>query len=217
MTRTILIADSRYTYRQFLKALLAQHYPDCEVFEASDTFSMISILQEHSNIELLLLDDELAGGSILQSVKRVRSQWPALVVMVMSEQPDKHDRLDILNSGMHGFIDKSTRTPVIIGAVSLVLAGEIYLPRDYVHQLLQLQQPAKESTFSAMSFITDHLTPRQCEVLRLLVEGHRNKEICIKLNMSMGTIKTHCNAIFRFLNVSNRTQAAQAARRMQLV
>jgi len=61
------------------------------------------------------------------------------------------------------------------------------------------------------------LTPRQTEVLKLMVEGFRNKEICALLNMSMGTIKAHCNAIFRNLNVSNRTQAAIEARRMHII
>jgi len=93
-------------------------------------------------------------------------------------------------------------------AVRLVLAGGVYLPA----QLL-----TADAAGSAGHDGQVRLTDRQRDVLRLLAAGMSNKEICRELELGEGTIKVHIAAIYRALDVSNRTAAANAAHRLGLI
>jgi DNA-binding NarL/FixJ family response regulator len=111
-----------------------------------------------------------------------------------------------------GFISKRSPPPVLLGALRLVLAGEVYVPPEVLRaQLLAPPQRARSAA-------ADHarggkeldLTKRQLDVLGLLVQGKSNKVICRELGLAEGTVKAHTAAIFRALRVSNRTEAGFA-------
>jgi DNA-binding NarL/FixJ family response regulator len=114
-----------------------------------------------------------------------------------------------LDLGAMGFIPKSQPSRVMIGALKLVLSGGVYLPAEV---LAQPEKPARaaedEADYAPRSTAADiGLTPRQTEVLSLLVQGKPNKIICRELNLAEGTVKIHVAAILKALGVSNRTQA----------
>lgn len=96
-------------------------------------------------------------------------------------------------------------------AIRLILSGGIYLPPQLLPTFGENQAAGSDRDHSA------RLTGRQLEVLRLLVSGMPNKQICRELGLGEGTVKVHVAAIFRALEVGNRTEAAQAARRLGLV
>jgi DNA-binding NarL/FixJ family response regulator len=111
-----------------------------------------------------------------------------------------------------GFISKRSAPPVLLGALRLVLAGEVYVPPEVLRT--QLLTPSRRAPSTA----ADHaragkdfdLTKRQLDVLALLVQGKPNKVICRELGLAEGTVKAHTAAIFRALHVSNRTEAGFA-------
>jgi DNA-binding NarL/FixJ family response regulator len=98
----------------------------------------------------------------------------------------------------------------------LVLEGGIYLPPQLLSRVAPSPRPAHYSNpvLSGHGRV-DGLTERQIEVLRLLEQGKSNKEIARDLSLSEGTIKIHLAAVFRALNVRNRTEAVLAAQRLQ--
>jgi DNA-binding NarL/FixJ family response regulator len=100
---------------------------------------------------------------------------------------------------------------VLLNAVRLVLAGQVYLPPE-VLRASEVAEPVAASPRRDGPSIT----PRQLEVLALLVQGIPNKLICRSLVMAEGTLKTHVATIYRELGVSNRAQAGFAVRRLGL-
>jgi DNA-binding NarL/FixJ family response regulator len=108
-------------------------------------------------------------------------------------------------------VPKSASPQTLLSALQLVLAGEIYVPP------LMLAATGSTATEPTAAEAAARLTPRQLDVLRLLSGGLSNKEIGATLDLSDKTVKAHITAIFRALNVVNRTQAAGAAQRLQLV
>jgi len=100
----------------------------------------------------------------------------------------------------------------MVSALQLVLAGGIYVPPLIVEPDSGLHGQQDTAAFAALRHTG--LTTRQMEVLRLLVQGNQNKVIARALDLSEGTVKIHVAAIFRALNVNNRTEAVLAAQRL---
>ena len=115
--------------------------------------------------------------------------------------------LAAIDAGAAGFIPKTARSGVMQQALRTVLAGGVYLPPAVL--LAPRAQTAEADTLTG-------LTPRQTDVLRLLIEGKPNKLICRELALSESTVKTHLASIFRRLGASSRTQAVVAAARLGL-
>jgi DNA-binding NarL/FixJ family response regulator len=125
----------------------------------------------------------------------------------MSGSEQRQDVLDALAAGAFGYIPKSLEPEAMVAAFQQVLGGGIYAPT------LLLTDPVKtpDPSPSLDANIIAMLTPRQCDVLRLLGKGQANKEIARALDISEGTVKIHLAAIFRLLDVRNRTEAVLKA------
>ena len=217
MERKFLIADDHGLYRYGLIATLTHQFPQVSMLEAHCGRDVFALLRQHANIELLLLDLRLPDMTGFQVLQEIRNTCPDTAIAILSAEDDCNTVKEALAHGARGFISKASSNDVVLSAIQLILAGEVYVP----HLRLQVKNmgaaPGFPTGAPSSSDIHCTLTPRQIDVLRLMAEGYSNKEICNLLNLSIGTIKTHCNAIFRDLNVTNRMQAAQAARRMQLL
>jgi DNA-binding NarL/FixJ family response regulator len=122
--------------------------------------------------------------------------------------------LRALESGVHGYVPKSVGTAELPRALELVLAGIIFVPA-FLAEL-----PAEEDAYERPSrsridgLASESLTPRQRDVLQLLVRGSSNKEIAIALGLSEGTVKVHLAAVFRALGVNSRSAAAVAGSKL---
>ena len=125
-----------------------------------------------------------------------------------------------LDLGAMGFIPKTQTSGVMIGALKVVLSGGVYLPADVMSQAAAPTATATNETEGVYDPKAQGaelgLTPRQAEVLSLLIQGKPNKVICRDLNLAEGTVKIHVAAILKALGVMNRTQAVVAVSRMGL-
>jgi DNA-binding NarL/FixJ family response regulator len=119
-----------------------------------------------------------------------------------------------IEAGAAGFIPQSSPAGVMREALRRVLDGGVYLPPPLARRTAA-GDTGPEAAPAPATDLT-HLTPRQCDVLRLLIEGKTNKLICRELELSESTVKTHLASIFRRLGATSRTQAVVAAARMGL-
>jgi DNA-binding NarL/FixJ family response regulator len=115
--------------------------------------------------------------------------------------------------GALGFLPKTSPSAVILNALRLVLAGGTYLPREIMAAPAAARgaSPIKPISADAVDL---GLTPRQGEVLALVLAGKSNKAICRELNLSEGTVKNHVAAVLKALNAANRVEALIAAARL---
>ena len=113
-----------------------------------------------------------------------------------------------------GYVPKSAGQKTLISAIRLVLNGELYVPPLILAEAAATRSPVPPTDASSARAV---LTDRQIDVLRRVREGASNRTIAIELGLSEKTVKAHISAIFKALNVVNRTQAAAAARKAGLI
>ena len=204
----LLIVDDHHLIREGMKPVL-QKLGDGEaanVFEAASFQSAIEYADAHPDLDLVVLDLHMPDVEGFAALNDLQERHPGLPIVVMSGADDPALMREAIDHGALGFIPKSSSSDVILNALRLVLSGGTYLPRE-----IMSAPPAKPKPPTRAARLKDlGLTPRQVEVLELLVAGHPNKSICRTLNLSEGTVKTHIAAIFKALDVSSRVQAVLA-------
>jgi DNA-binding NarL/FixJ family response regulator len=114
----------------------------------------------------------------------------------------------VINAGASGYIPKSATAQTVVSALKLVLSGNIYVPPLLVAPAGRAADGDVHDTPRSLT----QLTERQVDVLRYLRDGLTNKEISANLGIAEKTVKVHIAAIFKTLNVVNRTQAAKFLR-----
>lgn len=238
----VLLVDDHTLFREGIALLLRPLVQPLETWEAGSCEEAVAVIAERGAADLVLIDLGLPGASGLEGVRQLREAHPEMPVVVMSSADDKDTVLAALDAGAMGFIPKSSTSAVMIGALKLILAKGIYLPPSV---FLAARNPAPATPPATMmttpsAAVTPMLsaspagpespaagiaprrpadlglTPRQAEVLHLLLQGKPAKLIGRELDLSLSTVKAHTSAVLRALNVTTRTQAIVAAGRIGL-
>jgi len=199
----ILIADDHALFREGLRHVLEDLTQPLNVLEAIDCPHAMQYASEHPDLDLVLLDLQMPGDDGFTALEFFTSNLPATPVIILSASDKHSDMRRSLDMGAMGFIPKDTPGPVMLSALNLVLSGGIYIPPSMLSD-----EPQSSLTQGHQN--TAGLTPRQLEVLALLVEGGANKEIARRLDLAEATVKMHVTAILKCLGVNNRTRAARA-------
>lgn len=211
----ILLIDDHALFRDGIRLLLGELSPEPEVLEAGDCGSGCALLEQHPDVSLILLDLELPDLNGTEALQRIRGRYPDIRLVVVSAHENVSNVLAALDAGALGFIPKAATPEIMLAALNLVLAGGIYLPPVMLSADTRNDASAEQSGAALPEGpALEGLSDRQVTVLRKLLQGRSNKDICRELDLSPSTVKNHVSAVFRVLNVSTRTQAVVAAARL---
>jgi DNA-binding NarL/FixJ family response regulator len=217
----ILIADDHRLVIEAVKAKLSELEPGIEFVLAMSVDELLA--GANDDLDLAVIDLNMPGADGQAHIDEIRRRHPAVPVIVLSGYEDPAIMRSALERGVLGFIPKAYSPEVMLSAVRLVLAGGVYvppmmltaLPPGIVAGVAPKAGGAEALTRGGAGQTLEHLrsvlTERQVEVLQLLSQGKPNKLIGRSLGISEGTVKIHLAAIFRALNVRNRTEAVVAA------
>ncbi len=208
----LLVIDDHPVMREGLSALLRQAGPDTQVVQAGSADEGLQLTEQHDDFDAVLLDLMMPGVGGFQAILEFGKKRPDLPVIVLSSSEDPRDVHKALSLGALGYVPKSASSSALLSAIRLVLSGEIYVPPLILNKQIEGAEQRDAPPTGAQ-----RLTDRQIEVLALLSKGQPNKTIATRLDLSEKTVKAHITAIFRALNVVNRTQAAQAGRLAGLI
>ena len=212
----ILMIDDHHLIRDGMRPVLerlASPGEPLEVLEAATFEAGLAEIGRHGDIELVLLDLRLPDVAGFDALARLQRDHPDLPVVVMSGEDEAGLVREALQRGALGYVPKSSRPAVILQALRLVLSGGTYVPREIMGgEDRRVRGPAASP--GPAGFASLGLTPRQAEVLPLLLAGKSNKQICRELGLAEGTVKSHIAAIFKALGVATRVQAVLAASRL---
>ena len=197
----VLIADDHPLVRDALAHALLALDPALQVLQAGTLEGLLELAREGS-ADLALVDLNMPGMGGVDGLLKVRAAAPTLPLVVASGQDDALTIRAVLATGAAGFIPKCERAEVLISALRLVLAGGTYVPAR------MLEAPPATPPKASLG----DLTPRQVDVLRLLMRGEPNKLIARELGLTEGTVKIHIAALLRALHARNRTEAVVRAR-----
>lgn len=209
----VLIVDDHPLFRDALKLSLTQKPAELnlsapgQVSFAASLEEALRTLYEVDGIDLVLLDLHLPGNDGFLGLLELRKLYPALAVLVISGNDDPTVVSKARACGAAGFISKSLAADTILHAVKDVLEGEEYWPEG---------GEEVDTELSDIATRINELTDQQLRVLRHLQVGRLNKQIAYDLDISEATVKAHVTAIFRKLNVLNRTQAVIMANKLHV-
>lgn len=206
----VMIVEDQPLVVEGLRSVLTEIDSEPDIRCALLASRALTMLRGGLRPDLVMLDLNLPDAEGTTLLTQLRSEFPDVPVVVISAQDDRHTITDAIDQGAMGFISKSSTTSVLVSALQLVLKGGIYVPQQVLDETIHPQPP--RPTIQDLADIG--LTPRQIQVLGLMIEGLPNKLICRELGISDGTAKTHISTILRLLAVKNRTQAVFALSQM---
>jgi len=205
----IIIADDHPLFRQALLDTLKSKLTDTTWLEAQTIEELDQQLSNHNDSDLVLLDLNIPGAHGFNTLIHVRNHYPHIPVVVVSAHEDHDTISQAMQYGAAGFVPKSTPVDSIFTAIQQVLSGEIWVPATF-------KKNAASGDNMDIAERVASLTQQQYRILMMFAQGMLNKQIAYDLNVSEATIKAHATAIFRKLNVRNRTQAVIAISQLDL-
>ncbi len=209
----VLIVDDHELARAGLAAVLTRE-PGIEVVgEAGDGAAALDFVARHP-VDLVMMDLQMPVMDGIEATRRIKALHPAISVIIVTVQAQPDALMEALRAGVAGYLLKDASRREIVSAVRQVLRGEAFLNPDLVLQTLRRLAHATPDDDAPP---IEPLTPREQQVLRLLMQGKTNREIARELVISPGTVKVHVEHIIAKLGVSDRTQAAVRALELGLV
>ena len=215
----ILLTDDHALFREGVALLIQPLIGDGQTWQAGSCDEALALLDERGAADLSLIDLAMPGTPGLQGIALLRQRWPQMPVVALSSADDRDTVLAAIDAGAMGFVPKSSSSAVLMAALQLILARGIYLPpaaflgpaADAAPLDTAPRGSAPPPTPAALG-----LSPRQSDVLHLILQGKPAKLIERELGLSASTVKVHTSAVLRALNVTTRTQAVVAASRLGL-
>ena len=162
-------------------------------------------------LELVVLDLNMPRVGGLQLAGELRDIDPAIKLVLLTSNIGALDLSDAMARDVEGIALKESATTQLVGCVETVLAGQRWYDPELTRRAIA-GGPGASGSGSAGTGPTEPLSPREAEVVDLVVAGHRNKEIAHRLGVTEGTVKTHLHNIYVKLGVTTRTQLAYVAR-----
>lgn len=212
-TITVILADDHRMVREALVPFVRRIGDRVTVLEAGSLDEVLDLAGRSENpIDLVILDLYMPGMNGPGGLRRLRELRPQTPVAVLSGSVNAQDIEGALDAGAVGYLPKTMIGAAFVNALSLVLNGERFVPSEFYLGLRDRgpNMVAGESEGGG-DRVPVGLTSRQWAVLRELVVGRSNKEIAKILGIEEITVKVHLQAVFKRLQVSNRTQAATYA------
>jgi len=196
----ILLIDDHAMFRTGLSMVLQAGIDSVRVAEAE---SLAETLDQAAPPDLILLDIQLPGLNGLDAITSLKHRWPNATIIVLSAFHTGSNVNLAYERGASAFVSKKETTANIISVIEKVRHGHTNAS----------DSPAASNDRNDRP----HLTPRQCDILDLLSQGHSNKVIAYKLDLSEYTVRWHVQSLLKLLQATSRSEAIFIARTKGLV
>jgi DNA-binding NarL/FixJ family response regulator len=213
----IVVADDHPIFRDGLCKLLALEEDFEVVAQASDGRQVLEVLQQLEP-DILLLDLKMPGLDGLATLQRLQAARNKTRVIVLTASDDKNEFVQAMKLGTSGIVLKQTATELLIKSIRKVHAGEIWLDSHTTAAVIRTFVAADEAappqplpqpgSGPSRDRERSPLSQREREIVALVAQGFKNKEMAEKMFISEQTVKNHLHNIFDKLGVSDRLELA---------
>ncbi|HEV3201295.1 MAG TPA: response regulator transcription factor [Bryobacteraceae bacterium] len=212
----IVVADDHPIFRDGLCKLLALEEDFEVVAQAQDGRQVLDVLQQLEP-DILLLDLKMPGLDGLATLQRLQAARNKTRVIVLTASDDKNEFVQAMKLGTSGIVLKQTATELLIKSIRKVHAGEIWLDSHTTAAVIRTFVAADETAAAAppqqlspapRDRERSPLSQREREIVALVAQGFKNKEMAEKMFISEQTVKNHLHNIFDKLGVSDRLELA---------
>lgn len=196
----IVIAEDHTILREGLQSLLSSN-PEFEIVgEAEDGREAIQCVKKY-NPDLILTDLSMPRMNGMEAIREIKKISPKSKVLVLTVHKAEEYVLGTFQAGADGYLLKDCTHDELVMAVKKVLSGKPYISSEVSEKVIEGYLEGKETLKSKTSFET--LTSREREILKLIAEGHRSKEIADELCISLKTVEKHRANLMEKLNLHN--------------
>jgi DNA-binding NarL/FixJ family response regulator len=196
--KKIVIAEDQKILREGLKSLLSSSDDFEVVGEAEDGLNAVRCVEKFTP-ELLLLDLSMPKMSGISAIKEIKSQFTETKILVLTVHESEEYILEVFKSGADGYCLKDASHSELLVAIKSVLSGKRYISPGISGKVLEGYLDDRETLKSSSSW--DSLTQREREILKLVGEGYKNKEIADYLCISAKTVEKHRSNIMGKLDL----------------
>lgn len=201
----VMIADDHAMVRQGLKTILELE-EDIEVISQASNGEEAVFNARAEKPDIILMDINMPILNGLQAIKMLKDEDSRYKIIVLTLHQDREYLFKTLQLGCEGYVLKDAESSVLIEAIRSVYHEQTYIQPNMTVELVK--EFNRVTLIEQDRSITNNLTNREVEVLKLIAEGMINKEIAKDLFISEKTVKNHISNIFKKLDVNDRTQAA---------
>jgi two-component system response regulator NreC len=186
--QTVIIADDHTLFREGLRALLSAR-EDLQILgEAEDGQKAIRSVEEHEP-DLLLMDLSMPKMGGLEAIRELKARHPRTKILVLTIHATEEFVLDALQAGASGYVLKDATHDELMLAIKSVLQEKRYLSPDISAKVIEGYIDGRKTVKSKSAW--DSLTSRERQILKLIAEGRKNKEIAHILFISVKTVAKH--------------------------
>jgi DNA-binding NarL/FixJ family response regulator len=203
----VIICDDQAIIRDGLEMLLKLEKDIEVVGQAQDGDEAVEMVKK-ALPDLVLMDLKMPGMNGIEATRQIRANYPQVKVLVLTTYDDDEWVFDAIRAGASGYLLKDTPREEVIKAIKGTALGKSFVDPTVAGKLLH-HVAGKQA--QPTTLLTDKLTGREADVLRLVARGFTNADIADRLHLSEGTVRNHVSAIFAKLEVADRTQAAVIA------
>lgn len=202
--KKFLLVDDHNVVRSGIRGLLLELFKPSEIDEASDGESATEILKHHQ-YDLIMMDIQMPKTDTLGLMEYIHIKYPDAKVLIFSMSAESIYAKRFLKAGAKGFLSKDAPLDEIKKAINLVLNNRKYISETLASTL------AEESISETSGNPFNQLSPREFEIVSLLLTGQTISEISKLLNLQVSTIGTHKARLFTKLNVNNILELKEIA------
>ncbi len=211
---SIVIAEDYTILREGLNALLSSQSDFKVVGEAGDGFEAISRVQECSP-DLVLMDLSMPRMTGIDAIRKIKKELPQTKILALTAHAADEYILSALQAGADGYVLKDANSAEVLAAIRQVLGGRRYLSKSLSGTTVdRLRDGEKPSTLRSM---WETLTQRELEILKLVAEGHRNKDIADILSISPKTVEKHRTNLMEKLEFHSAAELTALAAKKGLI
>ena len=202
----VLIVDDHAIVRAGLRALLLEDIAFNLVGEAVGGYEAIEMV-ETTHPDVLILDLSMPDLDGISVTRKLKPRYPDLKILILTLHEDEALLKEAIKSGASGYILKRAAEAELLSAIRIILRGDLYVDPSMVRVLLDDSQKSQIKLNNSM----ESLTPRETEILKLIVEGYTNRQIGEKLTISFRTVEGHRANISDKLGMRSRVELVRYA------
>ncbi len=210
----IIVCDDQDIVRQGLKTILEADKDIRVIATAEDGEDLFRQIESSGMPDLVLMDLKMPIINGIQATRMLRSRHPKIKVLVLTTYDDDQWVVDAIRAGASGYLLKDTPRIDLIDAVKGTLQGQTFVDPSVAGKMLAM---AAGTMPRPMESSAPDIRPREKQILLLIARGLSNAEIAAELYLSEGTVRNYASALFNWIGVTDRTQAAIAALRYGII